>query len=126
VISPNDPIRRDGETLLHGNCWMRRAQQALRAGVIAGGQNGTADRVTVIRAKLRAGTLPTATPTRTWAGYSEGGLCDACGDRIPVGNLGYTIDFADSPSLRVHPECLGVWQTELKSLGRRISGGSAA
>ena len=29
-IAPRDPIRRDGETLLHGNCWMRRARSAER------------------------------------------------------------------------------------------------
>src|SRR2546422_7907362 len=29
-VAPHDPIRRDGETLLHGNCWMRRARSVER------------------------------------------------------------------------------------------------
>lgn len=31
-ISPGDPIRRNGEEMLHGNCWVKR-----RRAVIAGG-----------------------------------------------------------------------------------------
>jgi hypothetical protein len=31
VIEPDQPIRRDGEQLLHGNCWMRRLRNSIRS-----------------------------------------------------------------------------------------------
>jgi hypothetical protein len=31
-ISPGDPIRRDGDTLLHGNCWLKRHRTLLAGG----------------------------------------------------------------------------------------------
>ena len=30
-IHPTDPIRRDGDTQLHGNCWIKRQRAAARA-----------------------------------------------------------------------------------------------
>ena len=27
-IAPHEPIRRDGEQMMHGNCWVRRYRQA--------------------------------------------------------------------------------------------------
>jgi hypothetical protein len=29
-ISPGQPIRRDGETILHGNCWIKRVRELAR------------------------------------------------------------------------------------------------
>jgi hypothetical protein len=30
AIKPNDPIRRDGDLLVHGNCWLRRMRSMPR------------------------------------------------------------------------------------------------
>src|SRR5215510_11565741 len=60
LINPTDPIRRDGEALLHGDCWMRRAQVVVR------GQDGAGARREAIAAKLVSGLLPSAAPTKTW------------------------------------------------------------
>jgi hypothetical protein len=119
-ITPGEPIRRDGELLLHGNCWPRRIR------TITAVPDDSARRAIVIRAKLAAGALPTAAPTKTWGGYGDGHACDACGDRIAVGKLEYMIDFLDDRPLRVHPECLGIWQAARAEPRRGISGGSAA
>jgi hypothetical protein len=31
AISPRDPIRREGEQMLHGNCWVKRFRSTARA-----------------------------------------------------------------------------------------------
>jgi hypothetical protein len=59
-IVPTDPIRRDGDQLLHGNCWMRRTLTA--------GQRDFHPRRALIRAKLAAGLLPMSRPNKTWGG----------------------------------------------------------
>jgi len=121
LINPTDPIRRDGEALLHGHCWMRRAQ-----GVV-GGQNGVGARREAIAAKLMSGLLPSAAPTKTWVGYATSDkACDACGEQIPAGSVEHEVDFTDSPTLRLHSECFAAWQAQRDKRERGIGGGSAA
>ena len=104
-ITPNDPIRRDGDIPVHGNCWVRR----LRA---AGAPDGNARREAVIRGKLRAGALPSDTPTKTWSGYGSGQLCDGCGERIAIGAPECEVDVTHSVTLRFHQRCFVFWQEE--------------
>jgi hypothetical protein len=115
-IAPDDPIRRDGETLVHGNCWMRRVQLARAAARGGGTSDGHAQRAAVICARLLARTLPPDKPTKTWGGYGSGQSCDACGERIPVGAPEYEVDFAQSVTLRFHPTCFSLWQKARETL----------
>lgn len=117
-ILPREPIRRDGEAMLHGNCWMRRARAAER-------EARQPDRVAIIRAKLAAGTLPGAAPLKTWGGPSSGRLCDGCGDGIALGGMEYEVDFTEAATIRLHRGCFDIWEVE-RGNGHHISGGSAA
>jgi hypothetical protein len=117
-ITPSDPIRRDGETMLHGNCWTRRARTAAKA--VAGG----ADAAAVIRAKLAAGTRPSAPATKVWAGPGDGAACTGCGEAIR-GEVDYEIELAGAVNVHFHRVCYGIWDAERTKL-RAIGGGSAA
>jgi len=116
-ILPHDPIRRDGDAMLHGNCWMHRARTAARA--VSGG----ADVAAVIRAKLAAGSLPCATVTKVWACAGNGARCAACGEPIST-DAEYEVEFANAVSVRLHRICYGIWEEERVRL-RGIGGGSA-
>jgi hypothetical protein len=118
-IVPTDPIRRDGDQLLHGNCWMRRT--------LTPGQRDFHPRRAIIRAKLAAGLLPMSRPDKTWGGYGSGKPCDVCGDRIAMGQVEYQVGVPDfEMTLRVHPECMALWYEQCPKESRKISGGSAA
>jgi len=117
VIMPDDPIRRDGEAPVHGNCWAQRVRAASAS-------DGNARRAAVIREKLRAGALPPDAPTKTWGGYGSGQLCDGCGERIAIGAPEYEVDFSHSVTLRFHQGCFVFWQEE--RVTSRGGGGSAA
>jgi hypothetical protein len=114
-ILPSEPIRRDGDQVLHGNCWARRTATPEPRHV--------PPRRAVIQARLAAGTLPTSRPEKTWAGYGSGDPCDACGERIAAGEVEYEVGVPDWPTaLRVHPECLGLWRAQCAKESRTISG----
>jgi hypothetical protein len=105
-ISPETPIRRDGDALLHGNCWVRRARLTDR--VPAGG----GEIITLIRAKLAAGTLPSAQPLRLWGSMSPNrSACAGCEERI-VDEAEYELVFADGRNVRLHRVCYGLWEEE--------------
>ena len=118
-IMPHDPIRRDGDVPVHGNCWMRRLRSASAS-------DGNARRVAIIRGRLRVGMLPSDAPTKIWSGYGSGQLCDACGERIAVGAPEDEVVFTHSVTLRFHQGCFALWQEEKTRRNGGISGGSAA
>ena len=118
-IRPTDPIRRDGDTMFHGNCWLRRARVVARP--LAGG----ADVAAVIRAKLAEGALPRTPGTKVWGSTANGASCMGCGEAIR--GTEYEVEFAGAVSVRFHRTCYGIWDHErLQKSPPAISGGSAA
>jgi hypothetical protein len=129
-IRPADPIRRDGEVLLHGNCWMRRARAAAAAfdakppvKVMPTERDGI---VSLVRAKLLTGTLPRGEVQKVWVSLGTGRDCSACDQPITAAEIEHEADLVAGSTLRLHRNCLGVWQAEVARYGREIAGGSAA
>ena len=119
-IIPHQPIRRDGDSLIHGNCWLRRERQGVR--VLAGG-SGTA---ALIRTKLASGALPLMAPTKVWGSVDgKQGACAGCGEALK-GGTEYEVEFAGAVSLRFHRVCYGIWEEERLKVKPGIAGGSAA
>ena len=124
-VEPDDPIRRDGEALLHGNCWMRRARAAEQQGgprmtVITGGSEPAAPAmsdVAGIRArillKLDTGGLPNDIPTKVEGGFGDGVACDGCGEQISASQAEHDFTSPDGRVMRLHITCSGVWQAEV-------------
>jgi hypothetical protein len=121
TIAPNTPIRRDGEDLVHGNCWIRRYRQ--RIGVSAPSDGG---RIEIVRGRLAAGVLPSAEPTKAWGGISTGSVCLGCASSILAGQIEYEVQFANAVQVRMHRSCYLVWEQERGAVRREISGGSSA
>jgi hypothetical protein len=124
TIRPEEPIRRDGDGLVHGNCWVRRYRTQRRAAEIAAGAHP--DTVTIVHDKIAAGLLPMAPHNgeKVWAGQGSGQICDGCDRPIPASAVECEIDIADR-TLRFHRACLAAWQGD-GSPGPAIGGGSAA
>jgi hypothetical protein len=99
VVLPSTPIRRDGEAILHSNCWMRRHRRA---------QRPIDER---IRAGVVARRLPALQATRVWAAPGQGGLCQACQKLIPAAEAEYEVDFANAVTVRMHRECYLAWRS---------------
>jgi hypothetical protein len=115
AIRPTDPIRRDGELLVHGNCWMRLARAA-------GRQDGErAENVTRLRQrivdKLQAGVLADRRPEKLGSGFGGGRACDACDDPVLPAQTEYTYGSPSGRVLRLHVGCAGLWQAELLRRG---------
>jgi hypothetical protein len=70
------------------------------------------DQGTVIRTKLRAGTLPTTTPSQVWVGESRGESCDACDRPIVGGEIEYEAHVIGQGVFRFHRKCFEVWHRE--------------
>jgi hypothetical protein len=109
AIRPTDPIRRDGEMLLHGNCWMRRLRSEARNGVDSLRQK--------ILDRLQAGKLPDRLPEKMGAGFGADHPCDACDGPILAAQTEYTYELPDDRVLRLHVGCAGLWQAELLRRG---------
>jgi hypothetical protein len=120
-ILPQQPIRRDREVLVHGNCWARRQEQS--TGVLAPAPR---DRTDIVRARLASGALPVAEPTKLWGGMSTGSVCGGCTERIVPGQLEYELQFANAILFRLHRTCYVIWKEQHLSVRRAINGGSAA
>jgi len=109
----HQPIRRDGEVQIHGNCWIKRTRAAARV-------------VSLIRARLHSGALPAVAPTRILGGKpSDGAACGGCGESLGNG-IEYEAAFADGVTVRFHRVCYGIWEEERARETPHIAGGSAA
>jgi hypothetical protein len=67
--------------------------------------------------KMRAGTLPTVSEARVWAGPGIGLPCVVCDQPIARNDLEYEVQFAVAPgkplqSYRFHRRCHAAWQLE--------------
>jgi len=120
-VAPQTPIRRDGETLVHSTCWMRRFRQT--SGISA---TPAADLDEIIRARLTVRAVPSTPPSQIRTGVSHGGTCAGCGARIAVGVVEYEVQFAETVFVRFHRACYALWNTERIAAPRSIAGGSSA
>lgn len=122
VVLPDMPIRREGEAILHSNCWMRRHRRALAQRPIE----------EHVRAHVVPGRLPSLAATRVWAAPGHGGLCQACQKLIQSAEAEYEVDFANAVTVRMHRECYLAWRnnasdnTRIDDADRTIRGGCAA
>jgi hypothetical protein len=99
LIRPSDPIRRDGEALLHGNCWMRRYRAATNPPVkVKREPNGI---TSVVRTKLKAGQLPRIEAKQVLGGRGSGLPCSGCDHAITQLEVEHEIDLNGS-TLRFH------------------------
>ena len=120
-ILPGAPIRRDGEAIVHGHCWMRRYRA--RVGVSMPADKYRAD---IVRARFASGAIPALEPTKVCGGTSTSGdsTCAGCAERILVGQIEYEVQFANTLVFRLHRACYVIWQDERGSVPREIRGGS--
>ena len=120
-ILPSMPIRRDGEAIVHGHCWMRRYRE--RVGVSMPADKYRTD---IVRARLASGAIPALEPTKVCGGTSTGGdsTCAGCAERILMGQIEYEVQFANTLVFRLHRACYVIWQEERGSVQREISGSS--
>jgi hypothetical protein len=83
-------------------------------------ERGSRDVGTIIRAKLAAGTLPTARPSQIWVGENsgDGRMCDACEEAIEGGEMEYEAHVIGPGVFHFHRHCFDVWQQER---ARRLS-----
>ena len=123
-IRPDEPIRRDGDGLVHSHCWVRRYRTEQRNSV----PEPRPDVLAVIRARVAAGSLPRALRTngKAWAGQGSGRPCDGCDKPVPLSGVECEIALGDR-TLRFHRACLVAWQDDLGGpAAQGIGGGSAA
>jgi hypothetical protein len=122
-IRPDEPIRRDGDGLVHSSCWVRRYRLEQRTN----GLDGQPDVVSLIRARIAAGVLPSASPAgrKVSAGRGSGRSCDGCERPIPATSVECELEH-DGRTLRFHRACLVAWQEEPARGPSGLSGGSAA
>ena len=123
-IRPDEPIRRDGEQLVHGNCWVCRYRTQRRA---TEGAAAYSDVAFVIRDRIAAGALPTPENGKdaVWAGHGSGRACDGCEKAIPSSEAECEAQ-AGGRALRFHRACLIAWQAQVRTAPPAIGGGSAA
>jgi hypothetical protein len=124
-IKPQEPIRRDGDGLVHSNCWLRlqRGPGKPAVKIAPAAPNGI---VPLIRSKLAAGTLPRVHAARLWAGPGKGDACAGCDQPITPAETEHEVDVPGRATLRFHRNCLSVWQAHVARDGHEISGGSTA
>src|SRR5207248_6526511 len=80
LITPDDPIRRDGEALVPGNCRVRRPRDASKPPIkIIPEPDGV---TSVVRARLMARMLPRVEVDKVWTGLGKGLPCSGCGHTI--------------------------------------------
>ena len=69
----------------------------------------------LIEKRLRTGSIPHESPTRTYAGPGGGGAtCDCCGSTIGLRDVEYEVDFVSRESrlrrtLVMHMHCHAIW-----------------
>jgi hypothetical protein len=119
-IRPDEPIRRDGQSLVHSNCWVRRYRVEHRVSSL----EPRRDVLGIIRLKIDNGMLPQPprNDNKVWAGQGTGRICDGCDKPIPSSAVECEVDLGDR-TLRFHRACLVTWQDG--SEPNPISGGSA-
>ena len=123
-VTPHDPIRHDGQALVHGSCWIRRVREASKPPVK---MMPEPDGITSgVQAKLAAGTLPRMEVQKVWTGLGTGLACSGCDHTITPTEIEQAVDVNGRSGLRFHRNCLSIWQREVVSPHREIAGGSAA
>ena len=71
----------------------------------------------MVRDKIEAGTLPLDRPTKLWAGHGSGKPCASCEQPIPPSQVEYEPQYDESPPIRLHVGCHGLWEAERRRRG---------
>jgi hypothetical protein len=77
-----------------------------------------------VRAKLASGALPRGAPHKISTGLGKGLACSGCERPITAAELEDQVEMPGGGMLRLHRNCLGVWQASLARAPRKIAGGS--
>ena len=120
-VAPEEPIRHDGDELVHGNCWMKRGIAKPPVKLMPSERDSI---LSIVRAKLVTGTLPRGEIQKVWVGLGTGRQCSACDRPITPAEIEHEADLVAGSTLRLHRSCLGVWEAEVSRYGREIGGGS--
>ena len=113
-VAPEEPIRHDGDELVHGNAKPPvKLMPSERDSILS-----------IVRAKLVTGTLPRGEIQKVWVGLGTGRQCSACDRPITPAEIEHEADLVAGSTLRLHRSCLGVWEAEVSRYGREIGGGS--
>ena len=73
-----------------------------------------------VRAKFALGILPHENPSKLWVSWGSGSLCAGCDEPIRAPQTEYELEFEREPSIRLHAECHGLWNTQRRRRrGRR-------
>jgi ribosomal protein L24E len=96
AIAASDPLRREGDELLHAHCESTAATDRRRR--------------SILRIRIDAGALPRDCPPDASAGYSLGNVCSGCGDPIAAGTPEYAVE--GRLSARLHMQCYNAWREE--------------
>jgi hypothetical protein len=75
-------------------------------------EQGSRDVTAAIRAKIVAGTLPTAAPLKVWFSPGTNRPCDGCDQPITEAEVEYEIDLPAERVCRLHQKCLDLWHQE--------------
>jgi hypothetical protein len=67
-------------------------------------------------ASLARGLLPTVKALKTFAGLGNGRPCDGCGQSITPTDVEYELVFGDFQTVRMHRDCLAIWQQANRQL----------
>jgi hypothetical protein len=65
----------------------------------------------IIRLKVAAGLLPSASPVKIWAGFGGGEPCSACDVPVSRGQTEYEFEHESRP-YRLHLACFALWEAE--------------
>jgi len=67
---------------------------------------------TKIVKRLKAGTLPRESPSKTWTGRGQRLNCTACDEPILPSNVEFDFDTPDGRQFRMHLGCAALWEHE--------------
>jgi hypothetical protein len=70
-----------------------------------------------IRDKMDTGFLPCDAPTKMYAGFGKGALCDGCDEPILPAQVQYEFDSDDGRVIKFHLGCAGLWEAYRRMRG---------
>jgi hypothetical protein len=117
-ICARDLVRRDGETMVHVNCWIRRVRTEERTTL-------PAELTAAILGKLQAGTLPRIAPSMVNDRLGVGHICAACGRAVLSSQYEHEAQFANAVIFRFHPTCFEIWDALRLKMSSAASGAAS-
>ncbi len=108
---------------------MRRSAEWSRGGrrrpIHGASDIGQTNLLGTIQAKFTAGLLPRDRPEKMWVGCGSGKACDACDQPVTIQDREYQFDDPGLGTIRLHAQCLAMWQSERVKQVFKGNGGAA-